>query len=603
MRKRTVRSLAACLVSVAMAVMLVPAAPAVAATGYSFSYEMNEDGTLTVTGISNKSAKKVTVPRTIDGIEVAGLDYQAFLGSEVEELRLPKTLRCVTWDYDSFKDNARFSGISGAYALSSVVVEEGSSYLSAVDGALYSADMSTLICYPTKKRGSSFSVPEGVRDFSANSFQGEAFYLKAITLPASFSTMENNWLSNCRALETIALAQGNSSFAVVDGVLFSKDLSTLVSYPSNKAGKHYAVPSMTRTLGNAAINTQLNLESVSIPEGLSEIDCSLVCCPNLRTIEVDPANRSFAVVDGLLVSRDGRTLYACPAGMKRDVLYVPDSVETILACAFDQCRITTLVLPESANLGDPYSCTFYSNNLKTLYVSTREQYKDVTLPRFGTLLRYDPATRKGTKVAYVWEMAGEVDGGQGAEPAVGEQFAVELPAGRALFTLTVSYGAKSAMSLSARGGGPFAGEVRVDYYPVGAGGVVSLNTLRYNSRLYKITAVNKGVLKKSRSAVAVTLGDNVASVAAGAFQGCPNLAELRLGKGLKSIGKSAFYKCPKLSLVVVRSTALQAGKVGASAFKGTAKKALIKAPASKLKAYKKIFLKAGASKKISFKKI
>ena len=86
-----------------------------------------------------------------------------------------------------------------------------------------------------------------------------------------------------------------------------------------------------------------------------------------------------------------------------------------------------------------------------------------------------------------------------------------------------------------------------------------------------------------------------------AFRNCVKLEKFTLGAKVKSIGKSAFYSCKGLKTITVKSTLLTDKNVGAAAFKNIYKKAVIKCPKSKLKAYKKLFIKKGAPKTCIFR--
>ena len=63
----------------------------------------------------------------------------------------------------------------------------------------------------------------------------------------------------------------NPLFTSVDGVLFSKDLKTLVLYPNARAEEHYDLPAGTKEIGEYAFSDAVGLTSVSFPMGLEKI--------------------------------------------------------------------------------------------------------------------------------------------------------------------------------------------------------------------------------------------------------------------------------------------------------------------------------------------
>ena len=99
----------------------------------------------------------------------------------------------------------------------------------------------------------------------------------------------------------------------------------------------------------------------------------------------------------------------------------------------------------------------------------------------------------------------------------------------------------------------------------------------------------------------VNIGRNVKTIGANAFYGCTALKKVTIPTKVNKIGKSAFRGCRRLRTITIKTTKLKAKTVGANAFKGIHKKAVIKSPKSKKKAYKKILLKKGMKKTMTFK--
>lgn len=120
---------------------------------------------------------------------------------------------------------------------------------------------------------------------------------------------------------------------------------------------------------------------------------------------------------------------------------------------------------------------------------------------------------------------------------------------------------------------------------------------------YNVTGIAADAFKGNSMLKKVTIGKNVASIGANAFYGCIGLKSITIPANVSSIGKKAFYDCRNLKTVTIKTKKLTASKVGASAFKGIHKKATIKIPKSKFKAYKGILKKKGAGKGVKYKKV
>ncbi|MDO5139293.1 MAG: leucine-rich repeat protein [Oscillospiraceae bacterium] len=101
-------------------------------------------------------------------------------------------------------------------------------------------------------------------------------------------------------------------------------------------------------------------------------------------------------------------------------------------------------------------------------------------------------------------------------------------------------------------------------------------TVTYKKVKFKVTAIGKSAFKNQKKATAAVIGKNVETIGANAFAG-----------GSKS------------KKITVKSTVLK--KVGAKALKAINKKAVIKVPPKKKKAYKKLFNKKGQAKTVKIK--
>ena len=67
--------------------------------------------------------------------------------------------------------------------------------------------------------------------------------LESINIPAALETLGSaRPFSGCNALERIDVDPSNATFKSVDGVLFSKDGTVLVKYPSNREAGSYEIP-------------------------------------------------------------------------------------------------------------------------------------------------------------------------------------------------------------------------------------------------------------------------------------------------------------------------------------------------------------------------
>ena len=141
------------------------------------------------------------------------------------------------------------------------------------------------------------------------------------------------------------------------------------------------------------------------------------------------------------------------------------------------------------------------------------------------------------------------------------------------------------------------------------GGLKKGDTIIVGKAMYKVTDAStvEYIKPKSKSQTSIIIPDTitvsnktykVTAISANACKNCKMLKKITIGKNIKKISKQSFYKCKKLKTIIVKTTKLTSGSVGKNAFKGISKKAVMKVPKEKKKAYKKIFKKKGFSGKV-----
>ena len=90
---------------------------------------------------------------------------------------------------------------------------------------------------------------------------------------------------NCHALTSLEISPDNAHLCVIDGVLFSKDRTTLVLCPCGKKGK-YIVPSGTKVIGCSAFENT-DLEEIVIANTVEILDvCAFDWAANVKKLTI-----------------------------------------------------------------------------------------------------------------------------------------------------------------------------------------------------------------------------------------------------------------------------------------------------------------------------
>lgn len=221
------------------------------------------------------------------GEGVTSISTHAFVGCSLKSVSLPTTLKTIR--RGAFRDTQltavtlpagvetiESSAFTWCSQLQSITVAEGNAAFCDVEGVLYSKDMTRLLCVPAGRTEASFAVPNGVLRLDSECFSGNAG-LTSISLPASVVKVDNSEMiranhafNRCYGLSEIKVSADNQSYCDLNGVLFSKDMKTIVAYPCSK-GARYTVPASVETIGNYAFSGGGSLSLISLPEGLHRI--------------------------------------------------------------------------------------------------------------------------------------------------------------------------------------------------------------------------------------------------------------------------------------------------------------------------------------------
>lgn len=213
------------------------------------------------------------------------------------------------------------------------------------------------------------NVPDSVEKFGFQTFYG-CSSLKEISVPAGLTEIEGYTFDGCTSLKAVHVDKANQYYKDEDGILFTKDGSDLITYPSAKTGTSYTVPdSCTKLEGYAFManpyleTIDLNgitemgedifyyctaLQSMTIPEGITMLTGSVFGnCTSLKNVTLP---QSLEVIGS-------GCFYNCIA---LEQITIPDAVNTINENAFFNCpSLTSITLTENVRKIGSHALGFY----------------------------------------------------------------------------------------------------------------------------------------------------------------------------------------------------------------------------------------------------
>ena len=184
---------------------------------------------------------------------------------------------------------AAFEGCTG---ITEFVVQTNNSNYSSINGVLFNYDQTYLIKYPSTKKGM-YSVPNSVTSIgdgafesciglnsitipgSVTSIENYAFMgctgLTSITIPNSVNSIASEAFSGCNGLTQFVVQTNNSNYSAIDGVLFYRNQTDLIQYPTAKQG-NYTIPNSVKYIEGYAFYNCTGLKgSLTIPDSVTYI--------------------------------------------------------------------------------------------------------------------------------------------------------------------------------------------------------------------------------------------------------------------------------------------------------------------------------------------
>lgn len=312
-------------------------------------------------------SKTVIVPEGIEELESSSFwDNQS-----IEEVVLPSTLKNMGGDTFYNCKNLRKINIPCSVELMGnnpfagcplVKVTNESKHYVTKNGALYTADMKTMIYCSIKGNESEFVVPEGVTVICKHTFFLCDRFTR-IVLPASLEKMENNPFSGCSKLE---LVNHSKAYFIKDDVIYNGFKTSVVGALNKIKNKRLVILDGVKTINRNSFWNCKGIECIVFPKSLNDIGYNpFVGCSNIHFESNSPY---YKVVDGVLYNKDMSKVVCYPSWKAVGHVKLPDSVRTLERGAFSGCDKMTGLDLHNVNIVNK-SCFTNCSSLKSLYCS------------------------------------------------------------------------------------------------------------------------------------------------------------------------------------------------------------------------------------------
>ncbi|MBO6117239.1 MAG: leucine-rich repeat protein [Bacteroidales bacterium] len=274
-------------------------------------------------------------------------------------------------------------------------------------GSNYSGSVTVTIPSSVTCNGTTYSVTNiGNFAFAFNS------NLTMVTIPGSITNIDFDAFCYCsNSLTRIDVESSNTRYSSIDGVLYSKNKDTIVTYPCGLSGA-FNIPNSVTSIGHRAFYRCTGLTSIDIPNSVTSIGIGAFSyctgltsvetpnsvtsigigafsyCTGLTNINVSSDNINYSSIDGVLYNKKQDTIIQYPAGkigaftipntvvdisnytfygcIDLTELNIPNGVKCIGHHAFDGCKNVKIIdIPSSVDsIG--VGIFWYCNNLRTV---------------------------------------------------------------------------------------------------------------------------------------------------------------------------------------------------------------------------------------------
>ena len=266
------------------------------------------------------------------GFATVGTDIQTVYAQE--EVRGAGTQTADGWSYETNSNGTlTITGYSGTETKVTVPAT--------IDGKNVSGIGSS--AFYNNKVLEEVTVSEGIQSIGQQAFSMST--LKKLWLPASLNTFKDG--EDVCELEGIYVDSASQYYKDVDGVLYNKNMTTLVKYPSKKTASTFTVPDGVTELADCSMDSNTSLQKVVLPDSLKTVGYwSFINCSNLSDITL-PEQCTFV----------GQYAFS---GTALTSFYIPAALETLMSGTFLNTDINSITV-------SPQNTTFYIDGKSGLY--------------------------------------------------------------------------------------------------------------------------------------------------------------------------------------------------------------------------------------------
>lgn len=357
-------------------------------------------------------------------------------------------------------------------------------------------------------------IPEGVTDIGKYAFH-YCINLKKITIPQGVATIERCTFRYCRSLTEITIPEMTSN---IEESAFS-GCESLTKITMSEGVKN---------IGKSAFADCSNLKAITIPKGVTNISSdAFYGCSSLRDINVESENATYSSKDGVLLTKDEKTIICYPPGKSETEYITPEGATNIETYAFVTCN-NLKEITISEGIIDIGEYAFKNcNSLEVVKILEGEtNIGSYAFQNCGNLAEIIMQEGVASIGKYAFQNCKNFNKITIPKGVIGENAFIDCTS---LTTVNILEGVTSIESYA------FAGCNNLTEIIIPKG----------------VTFLGENAFEKCTSLASVAILEGEISIGAYAFKDCTNLVEVTMSKGITTFGSHVFYNCSSLKEITI----------------------------------------------------
>ena len=417
----------------------------------------------------------------------------------------------------------------------------------------------------------SVTIPNSVTTIESMAF--EICSLKSIIIPNSVTSIGSYAFYKCNSLDLITLPDTltNIGYHAFFETAYYENIdnwendslyigNNLIRVTHESSG-NYIIKDETTCIAEGALNSGYveSITSISIPTSVKSIGADNFDISALMEIIVEADNENYKSIDGVLYTKDGKTLTKYPQSKTDATFVMPNTVETIQDNAFDDAEFKSIILSKFlVNIGDyafygcnsltsieiPNSVTSigeaafsYCGNLKNINVG--DNITNIGLNAFANTEFTRNTANYENELLYLNKYLIGYKGNALSIDTIDIKNGTKVIADDALFgyfNLFTSVNLPSSIKII--GDSAFYGCSKLKTISGGAG----------------VEIIGDFAFADCETLSSVPAFNNVISIGDFSFYDCEQLVNISFGNKLKNIGEGAFWCCTSLNSITINSS-------------------------------------------------